>query len=94
MSWTAMSLLLLGWTFALVTLVLAATKQITWLDFLYYCSYIKLAVTLIKYVPQVQSHFSCTCPHTSNRLHTLMFASRWIKDEAGEVCFNHLQIYY
>eukprot|EP00066_Takifugu_rubripes_P023443 XP_011612709.1 PREDICTED: cystinosin isoform X1 [Takifugu rubripes] len=51
-SWTAVFLLLVGWTFALVTLVLAAAKQITWLDFLYYCSYIKLAVTLIKYVPQ------------------------------------------
>uniref|UniRef100_H3CNW2 Cystinosin, lysosomal cystine transporter n=1 Tax=Tetraodon nigroviridis TaxID=99883 RepID=H3CNW2_TETNG len=51
-SWTAVSLLLVGWTFALVTLVLAGTGHITWLDFLYYCSYIKLAVTLIKYVPQ------------------------------------------
>lgn len=55
-SWTAVSLLLVGWIFAFVTLVLAATSQITWLDFLYYCSYIKLAVTLIKYVPQVRSH--------------------------------------
>lgn len=53
-----MSLLLIGWTFALVTLILAGTKQITWLDFLYYCSYIKLAVTLTKYVPQVRSHIA------------------------------------
>lgn len=53
-SWPTVSLLLIGWTFALVTLVLAATNQITWLDYLYYCSYIKLAVTLIKYVPQVR----------------------------------------
>lgn len=49
----AVSLLLIGWTFTLVTLVLAGTNQISWLDFLYYCSYIKLAVTLTKYVPQV-----------------------------------------
>lgn len=55
-SWTAVSLLLVGWTFAVVGLVLAGTKLITWLDFFYYCSYIKLAVTLTKYVPQVRSH--------------------------------------
>lgn len=53
-SWTARFLLLIGWTFALVTLFLAIAKQITWLDYLYYFSYIKLAVTLVKYVPQVR----------------------------------------
>uniref|UniRef100_A0A8D3CGU0 Cystinosin n=2 Tax=Scophthalmus maximus TaxID=52904 RepID=A0A8D3CGU0_SCOMX len=51
-SWTALVLLLAAWTFALVSLFLAVAKQITWLDYLYYFSYIKLAVTLIKYVPQ------------------------------------------
>lgn len=59
-SWTAVSLLLIGWTFALVTLVLTVSKKIAWLDFLYYCSYIKLAVTLIKYVPQVGSNIRRT----------------------------------
>ncbi|XP_074523539.1 cystinosin [Halichoeres trimaculatus] len=56
-SWTAMVLLLIGWTFALVSLFLAVAKQITWLDYLYYFSYIKLAVTLIKYVPQAFMNF-------------------------------------
>uniref|UniRef100_UPI0037E89172 cystinosin n=1 Tax=Semicossyphus pulcher TaxID=241346 RepID=UPI0037E89172 len=51
-SWTALILLLIGWTFALVSLFLAVAKKITWLEYLYYFSYIKLAVTLIKYVPQ------------------------------------------
>lgn len=46
-------LLLIGWTFAFISLFLAVAKQITWLDYLYYFSYIKLAVTLVKYVPQV-----------------------------------------
>lgn len=55
-SWMALFLLLIGLTFALVILFVAVAKQITWLDYLYYISYIKLAVTLIKYVPQV----SCT----------------------------------
>ncbi|KAE8293885.1 Cystinosin [Larimichthys crocea] len=51
-SWMALFLLIIGWTFALISLFLAVAKQITWLDYLYYFSYIKLAVTLIKYVPQ------------------------------------------
>ncbi|XP_034530877.1 cystinosin [Notolabrus celidotus] len=51
-SWIALGLLLIGWTFALISLFLAVARQITWLDYLYYFSYIKLAVTLIKYVPQ------------------------------------------
>jgi cystinosin len=28
-----------------------------WLDFLYYCSYIKLAITLIKYIPQAVMNY-------------------------------------
>nr|XP_020476581.1 cystinosin [Monopterus albus] len=56
-SWTALVLLLIGWTFALVSLFLAVAKQITWLDYLYYFSYIKLAVTLIKYVPQAYMNY-------------------------------------
>lgn len=36
----------------LVTFIIAATGVWHWLDFLNACSYIKLAITLIKYVPQ------------------------------------------
>ena len=46
-------LLLISWTFALVSLFVAVAKVITWLDYLYYFSYIKLGITLIKYIPQV-----------------------------------------
>ncbi|KYN44793.1 Cystinosin like protein [Trachymyrmex septentrionalis] len=38
--------------FILISLILSSVKTIQWLDFLYYCSYVKLSVTLIKYVPQ------------------------------------------
>ncbi|XP_046422076.1 cystinosin homolog isoform X2 [Neodiprion virginianus] len=38
--------------FILVSIILAGIDTIKWLDFLYYCSYVKLAITLIKYVPQ------------------------------------------
>ncbi|XP_028258912.1 cystinosin [Parambassis ranga] len=54
---TALVLLLIGWTFAFISLFLAVAKQITWLDYLYYFSYIKLAVTLIKYVPQAYMNY-------------------------------------
>ncbi|XP_029004163.1 cystinosin isoform X2 [Betta splendens] len=50
-------LLVVGWMFALVSLFVAVAKQITWLDYLYYFSYIKLAVTLIKYVPQAYMNY-------------------------------------
>ncbi|KAM3876239.1 cystinosin [Diretmus argenteus] len=47
-----MGLLVIAWLFALVSLFVAVANKITWLDYLYYFSYIKLAVTLIKYIPQ------------------------------------------
>ncbi|XP_058807870.1 cystinosin homolog isoform X2 [Phymastichus coffea] len=39
-------------SFVLMSMILALYNTIQWLDFLYYCSYVKLAITLIKYVPQ------------------------------------------
>ena len=48
-----MFLLAVAWTFALVSLFVAVAGKITWLDYLYFFSYIKLAVTLVKYIPQV-----------------------------------------
>ncbi|XP_038130542.1 cystinosin isoform X1 [Cyprinodon tularosa] len=56
-SWTARCLLLIGWTFALISLFVAVAQKITWLQYLYYFSYIKLAVTLIKYVPQAYMNY-------------------------------------
>ncbi|XP_014237404.1 cystinosin homolog isoform X1 [Trichogramma pretiosum] len=38
--------------FIVASMILAILNQICWLDFLYYCSYVKLSITLIKYVPQ------------------------------------------
>lgn len=40
--------------FLFISIILAGTDVIHWLDFLYYCSYVKLTITLIKYVPQVR----------------------------------------
>lgn len=71
MSWTALVLLLAAWTFALVSLFLAVAKQITWLDYLYYFSYIKLAVTLIKYVPQVSNTHART--HLKNEKQQIVY---------------------
>ncbi|CAH2075528.1 unnamed protein product, partial [Iphiclides podalirius] len=41
----------------IVTAGLGAGGQIEWLDFLYGCSYIKLCITLIKYVPQAYMNY-------------------------------------
>ncbi|XP_033335279.2 lysosomal cystine transporter cystinosin isoform X1 [Megalopta genalis] len=38
--------------FILLSIILASVSVLPWLDFLYYCSYVKLCITLIKYVPQ------------------------------------------
>lgn len=44
-----------AWLFAAITLVVTLVHKITWLTYLYYFSYIKLGVTLIKYIPQVSA---------------------------------------
>ncbi|RUS77648.1 hypothetical protein EGW08_014591 [Elysia chlorotica] len=46
-----------AWLFAGVSLVVTLIHKITWLTYLYYFSYIKLGVTLIKYVPQAHMNF-------------------------------------
>jgi hypothetical protein len=53
-SWTARGLLAVFAAVVVISLILAWTDVIEWLDFLSYCSYVKLAITLIKYVPQVK----------------------------------------
>ncbi|XP_023699336.2 cystinosin [Paramormyrops kingsleyae] len=53
----AIVLLVIGWSFALVTLFLALAGTITWLEYLYYFSYIKLGVTLVKYIPQAYMNY-------------------------------------
>lgn len=52
-SLTARGILGIFGLFLFISIILAGTDVIHWLDFLYYCSYVKLAITLIKYVPQV-----------------------------------------
>ncbi|KAJ8374678.1 hypothetical protein SKAU_G00052580 [Synaphobranchus kaupii] len=53
----AIALLVIAWTFALVTLVIAVASKITWLEYIYYFSYIKLGVTLVKYIPQAYMNY-------------------------------------
>ena len=45
------------WLFAAVALVVTICHKITWLTYLYYFSYIKIGVTLIKYIPQVNTEY-------------------------------------
>ncbi|KFU86284.1 Cystinosin, partial [Chaetura pelagica] len=62
-SQVVVGLLALAWIFTFTTLFLAAAEEMTWLQFLFCFSYIKLAVTLIKYFPQVNLP-SCHPPVT------------------------------
>ncbi|KAF5298132.1 hypothetical protein FQA39_LY02556 [Lamprigera yunnana] len=43
--------------FLTISLILSGTDTIRWLDFLYYCSYVKLSITLIKYIPQAYMNY-------------------------------------
>ncbi|XP_060797624.1 cystinosin isoform X2 [Neoarius graeffei] len=53
----AIFFLVVAWTFAFVTLFVAVAQKISWLTYLYYFSYIKLGITLIKYVPQAWMNY-------------------------------------
>ncbi|XP_051531338.1 cystinosin-like [Myxocyprinus asiaticus] len=53
----AIGLLVIGWTFAFVSLFVAVARKISWLEYLYYFSYIKLGVTLVKYIPQAYMNY-------------------------------------
>ncbi|KAJ7356161.1 hypothetical protein OS493_026544 [Desmophyllum pertusum] len=46
-----------AWLFAAVALVVTLFDKITWLTYLYYFSYIKIGVTLIKYIPQAWMNY-------------------------------------
>ena len=50
---TAKGILLVVSLVTSVMVVLGAATVVLWLDFLYYVSYVKLFITLIKYIPQV-----------------------------------------
>uniref|UniRef100_A0A2K6GY15 Cystinosin, lysosomal cystine transporter n=1 Tax=Propithecus coquereli TaxID=379532 RepID=A0A2K6GY15_PROCO len=56
-SWPAVGFLVLLWLFAFITMIVAAVGVTTWLQFLFCFSYIKLAVTLVKYFPQAYMNF-------------------------------------
>ena len=49
----ALTMITLSAALLVFSSIAAGAGAITWLSVLYYCSYIKLAVTLIKYIPQV-----------------------------------------
>ncbi|KAH1178946.1 cystinosin [Mauremys mutica] len=53
----AIGLLVIAWIFTFTTLFVAAAGEITWLQFLFFFSYIKLGITLIKYFPQAYMNF-------------------------------------
>ncbi|XP_078410855.1 cystinosin-like [Cetorhinus maximus] len=53
----ATGLVVSAWLCALVTFFIAIAGQITWLQLVYYFSYIKLGIVLVKYVPQAYMNY-------------------------------------
>ena len=53
MSYVGVFLLILMWLTIVISLFVSVGQKLAWLDYLYVLSYVKLAVTLVKYVPQV-----------------------------------------
>ncbi|XP_077980966.1 cystinosin-like [Glandiceps talaboti] len=54
------AILSISWAFAIITLIITAASSgsiISWLNYLLYLSYIKLGVTLIKYIPQAYMNY-------------------------------------
>jgi len=61
-SYIAMGILAILLLYSVIIVFLAVGKVVTWLNFLLLFSYVKLAVTLIKYCPQVcVVHVVCVC---------------------------------
>ncbi|KAI3379318.1 hypothetical protein SNEBB_002858 [Seison nebaliae] len=48
---------LIAWVFIFISIILAVTEVVTWLTFVYYFSYVKLGITLIKYIPQAYFNY-------------------------------------
>ncbi|XP_062888856.1 cystinosin-like isoform X2 [Mobula hypostoma] len=53
----ALGFLVAAWLPAVISLILAVSGQVTWLQLVYYFSYIKLGIVLIKYIPQVYMNY-------------------------------------
>ncbi|XP_059472484.1 cystinosin homolog isoform X2 [Neocloeon triangulifer] len=57
-SWTARGIMCIFALFLGISAIIAgASDLLTWLDFLYFCSYVKLTITLIKYIPQAYMNY-------------------------------------
>ncbi|CAN2387838.1 L-cystine transmembrane transporter activity [Pristimantis euphronides] len=54
---TAVGVLIIAWLFAFSVLFVAVAGKVSWLQFLFCFSYIKLAITLMKYFPQAYMNF-------------------------------------
>ena len=64
-SYSGMILLIVFWLVMIISLFVSVGGKLPWLEFLYIASYVKLAITLVKYVPQVSS-LSLKHTHSTN----------------------------
>ncbi|KAK9885592.1 hypothetical protein WA026_012350 [Henosepilachna vigintioctopunctata] len=54
---TAKGIITVFAVFLSISTILVFCNVISWLDLLYYCSYVKLTITLIKYIPQAYMNY-------------------------------------
>ena len=66
--------------FLLISLILAISSVLKWLDFLYFCSYVKLFITLIKYVPQVNNQLLLTASFLAKNVLIRFFKAQLLRE--------------
>ncbi len=54
MSYSGILIVAVLWLVIFISLFVSVGHKLAWLDYLYVLSYVKLAVTILKYFPQVQ----------------------------------------
>lgn len=62
-SWVAIGLTILIWISVVAVIITCGVGALEWLNLIYYFSYIKLAITAIKYTPQAWINFRRKCTH-------------------------------
>lgn len=53
----AVALLIISWVTFIISLILSISHVLSWLNFAYNVSYVKLAITIVKYIPQAYMNY-------------------------------------
>lgn len=89
-----MTLISLAWLFIIVTLfvVIFGDNLISWLQYLYYFSYIKLGVTIIKYIPQVSFCTKSTTSRAYPRSVSVLLLQHQVHTPGQNLYFSYIKL--